>query len=99
MPARMLRNVTNIKQKGCNFILSMLLYKYKKQAVIKYKELNTMDTNVFTKTEYIPDYQGISSFYVTYDLNNKTITVDGRTKPMTRYWYKKAIAYKNAENK
>lgn len=49
--------------------------------------------NIFTVREFVPSYQGIEGYYITYNLTNKTITVDGRTKPMNEYRYKKAIEY------
>lgn len=48
---------------------------------------------VFTVQEYIPDYQGLKSYYITYNLNNMTITIDGVTKKMSDYRYKKALEY------
>ena len=47
--------------------------------------------NIFTVREFVPSYQGVEGYYITYKLTNKTITVDGRTKPMNEYRYKKAI--------
>jgi hypothetical protein len=50
---------------------------------------------VFTVKEFVPGYQGLESFYITYNLENKTITVDGKTKPMNEYRYQKAMEYLN----
>ena len=47
----------------------------------------------FTKKEYIPGYMCMDSFYITYDLKNRTIKVDGRTKKMNDYYYNKALQY------
>jgi hypothetical protein len=52
---------------------------------------------IFTVKEYVPSYQGLDSYYITYNLENMTITVDGRTKEMNEYRYKKALEY--LENK
>ena len=35
---------------------------------------------VFTVKEYVPSYLGLDSYYITYNLNNMTIAVDGRVK-------------------
>ena len=35
---------------------------------------------VFTVKEYVPDYLGLKSYYITYNLNDMTITVDGKSK-------------------
>lgn len=48
---------------------------------------------IFTVKEYAPSYQGLESFYVTYNLENKTITVNGKTKPMNKFWQEKAEKY------
>lgn len=47
----------------------------------------------FTVKEYVPGYQGLDSYYITYDVDNKTITVDGKTKPMSEYREQKALEY------
>ena len=47
----------------------------------------------FTKTEYVPGYMCMESFNITYDLKNRTIKVDGRTKKMNDYYYNKALQY------
>ena len=48
---------------------------------------------VFTVKEYVPAYLGLKSYYITYNLNNMTITVDGKSKKMNDYRYKKALEY------
>ena len=48
---------------------------------------------IFTVEEFIPGYQFVESYYITYNLEDKTITVDGRTTPMNEYRYKKALEY------
>ena len=55
-------------------------------------------SKVFTVKEYIPDYLGLASYYITYNLNDMTITVDGKTKKMNEYRYKKALEYLNNSN-
>ena len=50
---------------------------------------------VFTVKEYVPSYLGLDSYYITYNLNNMTIAVDGRIKKMNAYRYKKALEYLN----
>ena len=50
---------------------------------------------VFTVKEYVPGYLGLDSYYITYNLNDMTITVDGRIKKMNEYRYKKALEYLN----
>ena len=50
---------------------------------------------VFTVKEYVPGYLGVDSYYITYNLNDMTITVDGRIKKMNEYRYKKALEYLN----
>ena len=52
-------------------------------------------SKVFTVKEYVPDYLGLASYYITYNLNDMTITVDGKTKNMNEYRYKKALEYLN----
>ena len=44
---------------------------------------------VFTVKEYVPDYLGLKSYYITYNLNDMTITIDGKSKKMNEYRYKK----------
>lgn len=48
---------------------------------------------IFTVKEFIPSYQFVESYYITYNLEDKTITVDGKTTPMNEYRYKKALEY------
>ena len=55
-------------------------------------------SKVFTVKEYVPDYLGLASYYITYNLNDMTITVDGKTKNMNEYRYKKALEYLNNSN-
>lgn len=50
---------------------------------------------VFTVKEYVTGYLGVDSYYITYNLNNMTIAVDGRIKKMNEYRYKKALEYLN----
>ena len=52
---------------------------------------------VFTVKEYVPDYLGLKGYYITYNLNDMTITVDGKTKKMSEYRYKKALEYLNKQ--
>ena len=52
---------------------------------------------VFTVKEYVPDYLGLKSYYITYNLNDMTITVDGKSKKMNEYRYKKALEYLNKQ--
>lgn len=35
---------------------------------------------VFTVKEYVPDYLCMKSYYITYNLDDMTITVDGKSK-------------------
>ena len=46
---------------------------------------------IFTVKEYVPGYQGLESYYITYNLKNKTITVNSKTKPMSEYRFKRAL--------
>lgn len=48
---------------------------------------------IFTIKEYNPSYQGLESYYITYNLQDKTINVNGRIKPMNKFLEKKALAY------
>ena len=52
-----------------------------------------MSTKIFTKKEYVPGYQGLNSYYVTYDLKNMQIIIGSRIKKMSDYFYKKAMKY------
>lgn len=52
---------------------------------------------VFTVKEYVPDYLGLKSYYITYNLNDMTITIDGKSKKMNEYRYKKALEYLNEQ--
>lgn len=49
----------------------------------------------FTVLEYAPAYNCMESYYITYNLENRTISVNGITKPMTEYRYRKALEYYN----
>ena len=52
---------------------------------------------VFTVKEYVSDYLGLKSYYITYNLNDMTITIDGKSKKMNEYRYKKALEYLNKQ--
>lgn len=55
--------------------------------------------NIIYATEYLPDYQGVCKVYVTYNLDEKTYTIEGKTKPLNEYRYKKALEHLNEVNK
>jgi mevalonate pyrophosphate decarboxylase len=57
------------------------------------KGSKNMNKKIFTVLEYVPSYNCIESYYITYNLENKTITIDGITKPMSEYRYKKALEH------
>ena len=50
---------------------------------------------IFTVKEFVPGYQGLDSYYITYNLENMTYTVNEKVMPMNRYRYKKAMEYLN----
>lgn len=54
-----------------------------------------MNKKIFTVLEHAPSYNCIESYYITYNLEDNTITVDGITKPMSEYRLKKALEYYN----
>lgn len=52
-------------------------------------------SKIFTVKEYVPGYLGLESYYITYNLNDMTITVNGKIKKMNEYRHKKALEYLN----
>lgn len=51
--------------------------------------------NILTIKEFVPGYQGLESYYITYNLSEMTVTIENRTKPMKEHQYKKALEYLN----
>lgn len=54
-----------------------------------------MNKKIFTVLEHVPSYNCMESYYITYNLENNTITVNGIIKPMSNYRLKKALEYYN----